>query len=685
MFLWIADPAFAVKTNSVELGRDGAYDGRVRIERDASGRMTFIDDTLTSPVALGSLAEGVAAHGALRGLLDDDHPQYQNAARHGLAHTSSFDDALPTGPDARGNTTLGAHLRDGQIHLNRAANETVSGAWTFSGTPEMRADLRLSAAGEAGTERLVFENGSTDAQMAWNPSTGRFEFNFPLYAPDATLLHATIDQMQFSGPVDGGGTASLDNWARIAGIDADHLVDRAAAADISGAWNFLAPPRMSALASLAGAAVATLANDDATFYGDATVNGTLAGRAGANLGTAANAGVGKINLGAASANKAYVTAWNATGGERSLSGMGEEIYLYNPPTNGYSAHTVDVNTRFQGGMNGPHVVEDVNWRVFNNGNHLGSVIGVRSRLAGYLYSGNGQDPTLWETRAGDFSIMIGSSIEGAPSIAQARSLFASLPSMPRYDQTTGSIANGYCVYLDGSTVENVTNPWGLYQAGAAVANYFQGPVRTANEAGLKGLRTDGEVVNLAKMGGGNLAHFGGSQNAGTTIDSDGVAAAAFFQEEKWKFKSRVLLTADAVHVDCLHASAVRAVDGAGATFNGDGQAEYFGALELQSEVRYELPLEWKYNAICGFDFALHGDGFSDLEITAWLKEYSMNGHAKSVVAGGSTGAINSAPTTATVETAAYALQPNCAYYLVFKVSGGSFAHAYIPAIGVKYK
>lgn len=84
-FAWLAcisspKPACAIQTQEVDLGRDGVYDGIVRIVRDEHGRMTLCDAE-TSPVTLNDLRYNGVAHWLLLGLDGDDHPQYLNAAR----------------------------------------------------------------------------------------------------------------------------------------------------------------------------------------------------------------------------------------------------------------------------------------------------------------------------------------------------------------------------------------------------------------------------------------------------------------------------------------------------------------------------------------------------------------------------------------------------------------------------
>ena len=169
--------AWAIQTGQVELGEGGSYDSTVIITRDGSGRMTFKDNENPTPLTLNEIRLRGVDHGQLVGLSDDDHPQYLNSTRHSSSHDSTFNGALPIAADANGNTTLGAHTQDTAIHIKRNAAETITGAWTFQGTPELRANLHLSAAGGEGTQKISFEDGTTDAEWTWDDSANQFTLN----------------------------------------------------------------------------------------------------------------------------------------------------------------------------------------------------------------------------------------------------------------------------------------------------------------------------------------------------------------------------------------------------------------------------------------------------------------------------------------------------------------------------
>lgn len=123
--------AHAVKTAEVLLGNDGVYDNAVAIARDDAGRMTFRDSQITSPTTLWILHGSATSHSSLSNLGADDHLQYLNDARHHGAHSAEFNSAFAIPPDVAGNTTLGGHVADADLHLRRDADETISGEWTF--------------------------------------------------------------------------------------------------------------------------------------------------------------------------------------------------------------------------------------------------------------------------------------------------------------------------------------------------------------------------------------------------------------------------------------------------------------------------------------------------------------------------------------------------------------------------
>lgn len=76
----------------------------------------------TGTTNLGTVG-GTLDHGALGGLADDDHTQYLNSTRHGVAttHTSAFNNTLPISGDVNSKATLGAHVADAAMHWPRPA------------------------------------------------------------------------------------------------------------------------------------------------------------------------------------------------------------------------------------------------------------------------------------------------------------------------------------------------------------------------------------------------------------------------------------------------------------------------------------------------------------------------------------------------------------------------------------
>jgi hypothetical protein len=174
--------AFALQTNDVELGYSSVYDGQVRIQRNAGGQMTFRDAEITSPVLLSTLTEGVSVHGALTGLSADDHPQYLTDPRHSTAHGSDFNSSLTIPSDVAGNTNLGDHVTDSDIHLPRGETVEVTGDWRFSGMPQVWDGMNFSQNGAAGNVSLSFEAGADDAAIQWDQSENRFKLNRGLRA-----------------------------------------------------------------------------------------------------------------------------------------------------------------------------------------------------------------------------------------------------------------------------------------------------------------------------------------------------------------------------------------------------------------------------------------------------------------------------------------------------------------------
>ncbi|MCX6999259.1 MAG: hypothetical protein NT106_03025, partial [Candidatus Sumerlaeota bacterium] len=221
----------ALKTNQVEFGKDGAYDGHVTISRDVSGNMLFKDDSLTSPIALATIAHGVRNHGELTGLGNDDHTQYLNTGRHGTAHTAAFNNNLPIGPDVINNTTIGQHVQDSDIHISRSLGEMIVGPWKFDVLQEFRGNIKLSQHGLPGKMDIYFEDGESDAHLRWNKLYDRFEFNRMLYTPDANFDSVTATTLRIGEDLYGnrpnyppGGRIS--NFVSIEGIASENLLDK---------------------------------------------------------------------------------------------------------------------------------------------------------------------------------------------------------------------------------------------------------------------------------------------------------------------------------------------------------------------------------------------------------------------------------------------------------------------------
>ena len=234
----------AMKTEQVEFGRDGAYDGHVTISRDVSGNMLFKDDSLTSPISLATIAQGVRNHGELTGLGNDDHTQYLNTSRHSAVHTAAFNNSLPIGPDVMNNTTIGQHVQDSDIHLSRSLGEMIVGPWKFDVMQEFRDNIKLSQHGLPGKMYIYFEDGESDAYLRWDKLYNRFEFNRMLYAPEANFDTATATTLRIGEDLYGNRpdfppSGRISNFVSIEGIASENLLDKSADEDISGKWDFL--------------------------------------------------------------------------------------------------------------------------------------------------------------------------------------------------------------------------------------------------------------------------------------------------------------------------------------------------------------------------------------------------------------------------------------------------------------
>ena len=162
MFCLFALTIWAIKTQNVELGNQGIYDGQVKINRSEDGKMLFIDETLTSPVCIKDFLEGVRIHSELSGLAQDDHPLYLTQGRHSLSHTTTFDNLLLVGPDVNNNTTLGAHLQDSNMHPRKNFPETIAGLWKFQDKTSVKKTITDANNLEGLLEVLMTNNFGSD-------------------------------------------------------------------------------------------------------------------------------------------------------------------------------------------------------------------------------------------------------------------------------------------------------------------------------------------------------------------------------------------------------------------------------------------------------------------------------------------------------------------------------------------
>lgn len=134
----------AIQTNDVEIGVFGMFDDKVHIGRDAEGNLTFLDSAITSPVSLSELKALTSSHTALTELDADDHVAYLTSGRHLAAHSADANSTMAIPLDVDGNTTLGAHLIDGDIHLDRNSVVDVTGDWRFGGVPQFLSGMSVA-------------------------------------------------------------------------------------------------------------------------------------------------------------------------------------------------------------------------------------------------------------------------------------------------------------------------------------------------------------------------------------------------------------------------------------------------------------------------------------------------------------------------------------------------------------
>ena len=146
----------AIQTSDVEIGVSGVFDGAVHIGRDAGGNLTFLDSAITSPVTLSELRALTSSHSVLTELDADDHVAYLNAVRHLATHSTDANSTMAIPLDVSGNTTLGAHLSDGDIHLDRNGVVDVTGDWRFGGVPEFLGGM--SVAGDVSLTQSSFSS-----------------------------------------------------------------------------------------------------------------------------------------------------------------------------------------------------------------------------------------------------------------------------------------------------------------------------------------------------------------------------------------------------------------------------------------------------------------------------------------------------------------------------------------------
>ncbi|MCB2154889.1 DUF2190 family protein [bacterium] len=245
VLLLIATGAGAFETQRVEMREGAENDGRVAIYRDG-GELMFSDNITSDPVSLTDLVSRANEHGELTGLVEDDHLQYLNDARHGVAHDAAFNDAMPVLGDVTGGVTIGQHIASADYHLGRTEEETISAPWYFNDVVHFDAGtIRLSTPNPIGEKTVIFEEMPFSASLTYDPMDFRFELNRALWTPWTTsesgvFTEAAVSSL-LSGRFDGNRSAVLEGFVSVEGIAAGDLVSREVAEDILGDWEFLSP------------------------------------------------------------------------------------------------------------------------------------------------------------------------------------------------------------------------------------------------------------------------------------------------------------------------------------------------------------------------------------------------------------------------------------------------------------
>ncbi|MCD6384294.1 hypothetical protein J7M23_00810, partial [Candidatus Sumerlaeota bacterium] len=296
----VVSVSVALKTDKVEFGIGGSYDGSVYIQRSETGELVFKDTSLTSPVVLSTLSKKAGYHSDLLGLLADDHPQYLTTSRHQQAHDATFNDSLPISGDVNGNTLMKDHFQDADIHLNRTQAEQVQGRWQFANGLDSTGDITINPNAQGQSPAVVFHSGENEARIEWNPGNGKIEFSTPIQAQQAELDALSSIALKINEEIDGSDeqgepSAVLEKFARINGIKGSNLIDKSADEDITGQWDFMKKIKVfqtvTGLTSLDWALSGILTTE---LESDEAINGLS--RIGANISSSfSSTGTGEVN------------------------------------------------------------------------------------------------------------------------------------------------------------------------------------------------------------------------------------------------------------------------------------------------------------------------------------------------------------------------------------------------------
>lgn len=224
---------YALETTNIQLRQGTTNDGAVIIYRDNDGNLMF-EDTYTDPTSLSLLRQSATSHAALTGLDLDSHTQYLNTTRHSSSHDSPFNLSLPISADTNGNTTLGSHVEDEEIHPNLMTDTAIAGTWDFTNGVNINSGkIVIDINSSTSYPTITFIDQTKSGILTFTPTgDGALSWNRPFSVPDLAVTGT------LSGLSGGSPTAQLDGFAQIQGIATTDLLSSTRQESISGSWSF---------------------------------------------------------------------------------------------------------------------------------------------------------------------------------------------------------------------------------------------------------------------------------------------------------------------------------------------------------------------------------------------------------------------------------------------------------------